>query len=51
MHSSSAQRKPHGIASGRIRHDSSHPRRMTFWLACANVRKGAAVNAIRLPKS
>jgi aspartate-semialdehyde dehydrogenase len=33
---------------GRIRHDSSHPKGLTFWLVCDNLRKGAALNAIQI---
>jgi aspartate-semialdehyde dehydrogenase len=33
---------------GRIRHDSSNPRGLTFWLSCDNLRKGAALNAIQI---
>ncbi|MEX1253639.1 MAG: aspartate-semialdehyde dehydrogenase [Dehalococcoidia bacterium] len=33
---------------GRIRHDSSHPKGLAFWLVCDNLRKGAALNAIQI---
>ncbi len=33
---------------GRIRHDSSHPRGLAFWVVCDNLRKGAATNAIQI---
>ena len=33
---------------GRIRQDSSHPKGLAFWLACDNLRKGAALNALQI---
>ena len=33
---------------GRIRQDVSHPRGLAFWLACDNLRKGAALNALQI---
>ncbi len=33
---------------GRVRQDSSHPRGLAFWLACDNLRKGAALNALQI---
>ena len=33
---------------GRIRHDSSHPKGLAFWLVSDNLRKGAALNALQI---
>ncbi len=33
---------------GRIREDASHPRGIVLWLACDNLRKGAALNALQI---
>jgi len=33
---------------GRIRHDSSHPKGLAFWIVCDNLRKGAALNALQI---
>ena len=33
---------------GRIRADSSHPQGLALWLACDNLRKGAALNALQI---
>jgi aspartate-semialdehyde dehydrogenase len=33
---------------GRIRHDSSHPRGLVYWVVCDNLRKGAALNALQI---
>ena len=33
---------------GRIRHDSSHPGGLAFWVVCDNLRKGAALNALQI---
>ncbi|MDZ4278543.1 MAG: aspartate-semialdehyde dehydrogenase [Dehalococcoidia bacterium] len=33
---------------GRIRHDSSRPRGLVFWVVCDNLRKGAALNALQI---
>ena len=33
---------------GRIREDASHPRGIALWLACDNLRKGAALNALQI---
>jgi aspartate-semialdehyde dehydrogenase len=33
---------------GRIREDTSHPRGIAMWIACDNLRKGAALNAIQI---
>ncbi len=33
---------------GRIRQDTSHARGLAFWLACDNLRKGAALNALQI---
>ena len=33
---------------GRIRKDGSHPRGIALWLACDNLRKGAALNALQI---
>jgi aspartate-semialdehyde dehydrogenase len=33
---------------GRLRHDSSHPRGLAYWVVCDNLRKGAALNALQI---
>jgi aspartate-semialdehyde dehydrogenase len=33
---------------GRIRQDSSEPKGIAFWVACENLRKGAALNALQI---
>jgi aspartate-semialdehyde dehydrogenase len=33
---------------GRIREDASHARGIALWLACDNLRKGAALNALQI---
>ena len=33
---------------GRIRADASHPNGLALWIACDNLRKGAALNALRI---
>lgn len=33
---------------GRMRQDSSHPNGLVFWIACDNLRKGAALNALQI---
>ena len=33
---------------GRIRHDSSNPKGLVFWVVCDNLRKGAALNALQI---
>jgi hypothetical protein len=35
---------------GRIRDDASHPRAVNLWIVADNIRKGAALNAVRSPK-
>jgi aspartate-semialdehyde dehydrogenase len=36
---------------GRIRHDTSHPNGLAFWVVCDNLRKGAALNAIQIAET
>jgi aspartate-semialdehyde dehydrogenase len=33
---------------GRIRKDASHPNGLALWIACDNLRKGAALNALQI---
>jgi len=33
---------------GRVRKDISHPKGISFWVVCDNVRKGAALNAVQI---
>jgi aspartate-semialdehyde dehydrogenase len=33
---------------GRIRRDESHPRALSMWIVCDNLRKGAATNAVQI---
>ncbi|MDP6822222.1 MAG: aspartate-semialdehyde dehydrogenase [Dehalococcoidia bacterium] len=33
---------------GRIRRDASHPNGLALWIACDNLRKGAALNALQI---
>jgi len=33
---------------GRIRQDASHPNGLALWIACDNLRKGAALNALQI---
>ncbi|MGQ9571630.1 MAG: aspartate-semialdehyde dehydrogenase [Dehalococcoidia bacterium] len=36
------------VFAGRIRQDISHPNGIAMWLACDNLRKGAALNSIQI---
>jgi aspartate-semialdehyde dehydrogenase len=36
------------VFAGRVRHDSSHPMGLAYWVVCDNLRKGAALNALQI---
>jgi len=36
------------VLVGRVRQDVSHPRGVALWVACDNLRKGAALNSIQI---
>ena len=36
------------VLVGRIRMDTAHENGLALWLSCANLRKGAALNALQI---